>query len=158
MKHIILNQPIEKRTYRKEIRKTDFNHLEALIRIKEKCEMDDNMKNVFNEIRKKHSAYKSQDKNKHKFDENQHITLEQLIDKIIESKLKCYYCEKELFLVYNKIKDTQQWSLERLDNNLGHYNENTCIACLHCNLSRRTDNYIEFKKGKMLKIIKCLGE
>jgi NAD-dependent dihydropyrimidine dehydrogenase PreA subunit len=116
--------------------------------------MNKDMKIVLQYIQRKHSAYKSQDKIKHKFDDNKHITLNELIEKIIESKLKCYYCEKDLYLVYNKIKDSRQWSLERLDNNKGHYNDNTCIACLKCNLSRRTDNYIEFKKGKMLQIIK----
>jgi hypothetical protein len=155
MKHIILNKPLMKQTHRKEIKNMEFDHLEALKKIMKKEPMDDNMKNVMNEIRKKHYAYKSQDKNKHKFDDQQHITLDELIQKIIDSELKCYYCEKQLWIVYNKIKDGQQWSLERLDNNKGHYNENTCIACLSCNLSRRTDNYIEFKKGKMLKIIKC---
>jgi NAD-dependent dihydropyrimidine dehydrogenase PreA subunit len=155
MKHIILNKPLEKRTQRKEIKNTDFNHLDALLRIQRKEPMDDNMKNIMNDLRKKHYAYKCQDKIKHKFDDDKHITLDELIQKLIDSNLKCYYCEKEIVLIYNKIRDTNQWSLERLDNNKGHYNENTCIACLHCNLSRRTDNYIEFKKGKMLRIIKC---
>jgi NAD-dependent dihydropyrimidine dehydrogenase PreA subunit len=154
MKHIIFNKPLVKQTHRKELKNIDFDHLEKLQKIKNKEPMDDDMKNILSEIRKKHYAYKSQDKIKHKFDDIQHITLDQLIDKILESNLKCYYCEKELLLIYNKLKDTSQWSLERLDNNKGHYNENTCIACLHCNLSRRTDNYIEFKKGKMLRIVK----
>lgn len=154
MKHIIFDKPIIKPTHRKEIKNTDFNHLDILKKIKSKEPMNTDMRNILNEIRKKHYAYKSQDKHKHKFDDSQHITLDELIDKILESNLKCYYCEKDLLLIYNKIKDVNQWSLERLDNNKGHYNENTCIACLHCNLSRRTDNYIEFKKGKMLKIVK----
>ena len=154
MKHIIFNKPLVKPTHRKENKNMEFNHLDKLQKIKNKEPMDQDMKNILNEIRKKHYAYKTQDKNKHKFDDEQHITLEQLIDKILESNLKCYYCEKDLLIIYNKIKDTAQWSLERLDNNKGHYNDNTCIACLHCNLSRRTDNYIEFKKGKMLRIVK----
>jgi hypothetical protein len=38
------------------------------------------------------------------------------------------------------------------DNNIGHYESNTCISCLKCNLQRRTDNYEYFKNGKQLKI------
>lgn len=155
MKHIILNKPLLKPTQRKEIKNMDFDHLECLTRIINKDIVDADMKNIMNEIRKKHYAYKSQDKIKHKFDDLQHITLDELIHKIMDSKLKCYYCECDLLLVYNKLKDGKQWSLERLNNDKGHYNENTCIACLKCNLSRRTDNYIEFKKGKMLRIVKC---
>jgi len=44
--------------------------------------------------------------------------------------------------------------LERLDNNLGHYASNTCIACLKCNSKRRTDSHEYFKQGKQLQLIK----
>ena len=106
------------------------------------------------EIKKKHSSYKSQDKLKHKYDESQHITLDQLIHKMVESELKCYYCNKEVVLLYNKKKDPIQWTLERLNNNLGHYASNTCISCLKCNLGRRTDNHEYYKKAKTMTLIK----
>jgi len=108
------------------------------------------------EIKKKHSSYKSQDKQKHKFDETQHITLSQLLDKLKDSQLKCYYCKKEMMLLYNKRKEQLQWTLERLNNNLGHYNENTCISCLKCNLGRRTDNHEYYKKGKTMILEKVI--
>jgi len=75
-----------------------------------------------------------------------------MIEKLYTSGLKCYYCNCDLLILYNKKRDNTQWTLERLDNNLGHYNSNTCISCLHCNLQRRTDNYEYFKNGKQLKI------
>ena len=105
-------------------------------------------------LKKKYSSYKNQDKQSNKFDPEQHITYEQMIQKIYESKLKCYYCNCDLSILYNKKRLKSQWTLERLDNNLGHYNTNTCISCLDCNLRRRTDNYEYFKQSKQIKIMK----
>jgi DNA repair exonuclease SbcCD ATPase subunit len=105
-------------------------------------------------LKKKYSSYKNQDKQSNKFDPQQHITYEQMIEKIYQSKLKCYYCNCDLSILYNKKRLKSQWTLERLDNNLGHYNTNTCISCLDCNLRRRTDNYEYFKQSKQTKIVK----
>jgi hypothetical protein len=107
-------------------------------------------------LKKKYSSYKNQDKQSNKFDPQQHITYEQMIEKIYHSKLKCYYCNCDLSILYNKKRLKSQWTLERLDNNLGHYNTNTCISCLDCNLRRRTDNYEYFKQSKQTKIVKLL--
>jgi hypothetical protein len=107
-------------------------------------------------LKQKYSSYKSQDKQSHKYDPEQHITYEQMIEKIYNSTLKCYYCNCELSILYNKKRLKSQWTLERLDNNLGHYESNTCISCLDCNLKRRTDNYEYFKQSKQTKIIKII--
>ena len=106
------------------------------------------------EIRKKISSYKSQDKKNGKYDETKHITYEQLLQKLKFSELKCYYCNEHMFLLYKKRGEPMQWSLERLDNNIGHYDTNTCISCLKCNLQRRTSNYEYFKFSKNLTISK----
>lgn len=105
-------------------------------------------------LKQKYSSYKSQDKQSHKYDPQQHITYEEMIEKLYNSKLKCYYCNCELSILYNKKRLKTQWTLERLDNNLGHYSTNTCISCLECNLKRRTDNYEYFKQSKQTKIVK----
>jgi hypothetical protein len=109
---------------------------------------------VERELKKKYNAYKNQDKIKHKFDETKHITFTEMVDKLNDSLLKCYYCNCELMILFNKKREGSQWTLERLDNNLGHYASNTCIACLKCNLKRRTDSHEYFKQGKQLQIIK----
>jgi hypothetical protein len=108
------------------------------------------------ELKKKHSSYKSQDKQKHKYDETQHITLPQLIEKLKDCDLRCYYCKKEVMLLYNKKKEKLQWTLERLNNHIGHYKDNTCIACLKCNLGRKTDNHEYYKKGKTMILEKVI--
>jgi NAD-dependent dihydropyrimidine dehydrogenase PreA subunit len=151
MKNIILRDT----TQRKSIHPIEFNHLEVLknIQLNQLSTMEEV---CLKEIRKKHSGYKSQDKLKHKYDESQHITLTELIDKMVESQLKCYYCNRDLLIVYNKKKESIQWTLERLNNNIGHYKENTCISCLKCNLGRRTENYEYYKKGKTMILQKLI--
>ena len=48
-------------------------------------------------------------------------------------------------MFYRYVRDIQQWSLDRIDNNYGHNRDNVEIACLKCNLRRKTiapDKYI----------------
>jgi hypothetical protein len=146
MKCIVIKDASVKAT----IHDISFNQMDILEKLYLKNNDDDYTKDMLKEIRKKHSAYKSQDKNKSKFDKEKHITLDEIIQKLYDCKLKCYYCDCDLFIVYNKRKQTTQWTLERFDNNRGHYADNTCISCLKCNLQRRTDNHIYFKQGKNL--------
>ena len=153
MKQINLNDPFE----RKIIYDIDINQLESISELYLKGELSTNQKtnnDIIDVLKKKYSSYKSQDKQSHKYDSEQHITYEQMIEKLYNSKLKCYYCNCDLSILYNKKRLKTQWTLERLDNNLGHYSSNTCISCLECNLKRRTDNYEYFKESKQTKIVK----
>jgi len=111
-------------------------------------------KDIITVLKQKYSSYKNQDKQSHKYDPEQHISYEEMIEKIYKSGLKCYYCNCDLSILYNKKRLKTQWTLERLDNNLGHYASNTCISCLDCNLKRRTDNYEYFKQSKQTKVVK----
>ncbi len=143
MKHIIFNPNLKKKIHT--IVDDQFSIIESL-------HNNGTHKDVEDEIKKKLYAYKSQDKLKHKFDEENIITYTEIINKLYESKLKCYYCMQEMVILYNKKRESSQWTLERFNNDIGHYESNTCIACLKCNLQRRTDNHEYFKQGKQLKI------
>jgi len=77
-----------------------------------------------------------------------------MIQKLYDSQLNCYYCNCKVLVLFNEKRESTQWTLERLDNNIGHYESNTCIACLKCNLKRRTDSHEYFKQGKQLTLIK----
>ena len=145
MKHIIfLDTTIKKKNY--EIPMNQFEIITLLYEKSINTNIDFEL-----EIRKKISAYKNQDKLHNKYDKAQHITYEQTIQKLYDSKLKCYYCNNDMLILYNKKREGLQWTLERLNNNIGHYNSNTCISCLKCNLQRRTDNHEYFKNGKQFK-------
>lgn len=109
-------------------------------------------------INKKISSYRSQDINKSKFDADLFIDYNFIIEKLFNCKLECFYCNKKVMIIYPIIRESSQWSLERIDNNFGHNKNNVEIACLTCNLKRRTmyhQKYISSQKfGNIIKIDK----
>ena len=147
MKQIKFDNPFSK----KKVYNVDINQIECIETLYLKGETTPDICNV---LKQKFNAYKSQDKKSHKFDIEQHITYEEMIEKLYLSKLKCYYCVCDINILYNVKRQKNQWTLERLNNNLGHYATNTCICCLSCNLKRRTENHEYFKKSKQTVIIK----
>ena len=110
-------------------------------------------KELLREIDKKIASYKSQDINKNKYGED-NINQEQTIEKLVASKLKCYYCKCNMLIFYNKVRDMEQWTLDRIDNDLNHSAENVIVSCLRCNLQRRCQNKDKFLFTKQLKIVK----
>jgi len=109
---------------------------------------------VKQELEKKRKGYKNQDIKKNIYNIKNFITFEQMLEKLVISKLKCYYCRCECLLMYDNVREKKQWTLDRLDNYTGHSSENTVICCLECNLKRGTLNDEKFKFTKQLKIIK----
>lgn len=116
-----------------------------------KCENDRLLKR---EIEKKINGYKHQDIDKNIYNEFLLISLEDTLSKLVSSKLFCYYCKKQILLLYKNVRDPLQWTLDRIDNDQCHSNTNTVIACLHCNLQRRTRDMEKFLFTKQLKIKK----
>ena len=111
-------------------------------------------KKLVQQIRNKIASYKTQDMEKNLYDPTKMITLEQTIEKLKQSLLKCFYCKTQVLLIYEFVREPKQWTLERLDNGEGHTDPNTVISCLSCNLRRRTmhfDRYIETKQMQFIK-------
>ena len=106
------------------------------------------------EITKKISGYKRQDIDKDVYSKNTFISLEELLEKLLCSKLKCFYCKCECELIYENILSKRQWTLDRIENDAGHNADNVVICCLECNLKRGTMNSGRFKYGKQLKFKK----
>jgi hypothetical protein len=106
------------------------------------------------EIKKKLASYKTQDVKKSRYNENTFITMDNVYEKLLTSKLTCYYCKETVCVFYSSARQDNQWTLERLDNSYQHTNENTVIACLDCNLKRNTRNSEHFQFAKQLTIKK----
>jgi hypothetical protein len=104
------------------------------------------------ELAKKINSYKAQDIKKGTYDENKLITFEDTIEKLVSSKLLCYYCSKNINILYKNVREPYQWTLDRKDNNDCHSNDNTIIACMKCNLERRVTDIDKFTFTKRLKI------
>ena len=107
------------------------------------------------ELEKKRQGYRQQDKKKNfQPDDGEIITFDELIMKLVASKLKCFYCKNQVRVFYSKLKDPEQWTLDRIDNDLPHTDDNTVVCCLKCNLQRRVTNADKFAFTKNLKITK----
>ena len=116
--------------------------------------IDSISKTAVTEIHRKMSSYKQQDKLKKLFDESKFLTFDAIIHKMLECNLKCRYCEKEMFVLYDVSREGNQWSVDRIDNYTGHNIDNFHLACLTCNLKRRRRTDEKFLFTKQLKIIK----
>ena len=105
------------------------------------------------ELHKKINSYKQQDIKKDKNLDGL-ISYEELLEKLVLTKLKCYYCRKDVLLLYENNREQKQWTLDRLDNSLGHTKDNVVVCCLKCNLERRCLNDEKFLFTKQMRIIK----
>jgi len=114
----------------------------------------DGKKFMQSEVERKINSYKNQDVKKKKYDENKFIKYEECLEKLVISKLKCYYCKKNCLVYYENKLEKQQWTLDRLNNDIGHETDNVVICCYKCNIKRGRIDDKKFKFTKQLKIIK----
>jgi hypothetical protein len=115
---------------------------------------DDVSKIAIQEINRKISSYKQQDSLKKRYDETKFLTFKSIINKMIECELKCRYCSTEMNVLYDISRETHQWSVDRIDNDVGHNIDNYHLACLDCNLKRRRRTDEKFLFTKQLNIVK----
>ena len=110
---------------------------------------------VSSELKKKISSYKSQDKRKKLYNNDEFIDIKFILKLLNDTNLKCYYCDCNVFILYDIVRELKQWTVERIDNRLGHNKNNSVISCLECNLRRRTmyhENYLLTKQLKLTKV------
>jgi hypothetical protein len=115
---------------------------------------DDVSKIAIQEINKKMYGYKQQDTLKKRYNEEQFLTFESIINKMIECELKCRYCKNEMNVLYDISREMKQWSIDRINNDVGHNIDNYHLACLDCNLKRRRRTDEKFLFTKQLNIVK----
>jgi len=105
------------------------------------------------EIKAKLDGYARQD-DIHGYDLNAIISLDVTVELLLVSKMRCTYCRECCELIYKDVMAPRQWTLDRVDNDQGHAGENVVLACLACNLQRRTMDAERFKFGKQLRVVK----
>ena len=116
-------------------------------------EQDDIMKQfITKELDSKINGYKAQDRKKQL--DCVLINREEIVEKLLVSRLLCNYCRGKVKILFEEVRDNSQWTLDRIDNNIGHSKENTVICCLKCNLERRRLDAEKFRFTKQLKIKK----
>ena len=126
------------------------------------CQIDDNGNDDPNlsqiEIRRqinyKIHSYRSQDIKKNKYDESLFVNYDYVVSLLREKNMKCFYCKENVMLLYNAVREDKQWTLDRMDNSKGHNRGNVEIACLLCNLRRRTMYHERYVFTKQLNVVK----
>jgi len=91
-------------------------------------------------IKGKIAGYKQQDILKKRLNDTEFVKINEVIQLLINSELKCCYCAEDVYILYERVREMKQWSLDRIDNTIGHNTNNLIIACLECNLKRRRTN------------------
>lgn len=107
---------------------------------------------IYQQIRAKLASYRAQDIEKKKSSVSL-MDVSGVIQKLEDCEFKCFYCKEIVLLLYENVRDPRQWTLERLDNRQGHVLENIEIACLSCNLRRRTMKYERYIMTKEIKTV-----
>jgi hypothetical protein len=93
---------------------------------------------IIQQLQIKLSSYKQQDVQKSIYDVDQFIDITTIIQLLIENKLICHYCKNTVKVLYEYVRDPMQWTLDRIDNTFGHNKQNVLLACLNCNIRRKT--------------------
>ncbi len=112
------------------------------------------IKTVQSSINKKIKGYENQDIKKDKLNKKKLIKYDDLLEILVISKLKCYYCKCDCLLMYDNVREKKQWTLDRLNNDEGHNRDNVVVSCLECNLKKGTIDDKKFKFAKQMRIIK----
>jgi len=122
------------------------------------CNKDDeNVKcheKMIQQINRKINSYKQQDKTKNLFNPEKIIKCDQVIELLKSCESICYYCKELVHILYKNVRESKQWTLERIDNDFGHNHDNVVISCLECNLHRRTMYHERYVFTKQLVIKK----
>jgi hypothetical protein len=129
-----------------------INNIHSLNTLNE--EDKNSSKILIKQIEKKINSYKQQDIDKKILNNEKIINLKCIIDKLIEDEIKCYYCNHNMYILYENVRDPKQWTVDRINNDLGHNNDNFVLACLDCNLKRRRRSADKFLFTKQLNIIR----
>lgn len=111
-------------------------------------------KRILQQLSQKMSGYKAQDIQKDIFEPDKFVDLERIVELLIKCNLECFYCKNKVQVLYEYVREPGQWTLDRIDNDYGHNKDNLEVACLQCNIRRRTMYAERYVFTKQLKIIK----
>ena len=139
---------------------------ELLLKIHHKAEVNEKItflneeeERIYNvmikQLEAKIASYRQQDKLKEMLDDTNSINVNSVVKHILLCDIKCFYCHTVMRILYKQSRDPTQWTIDRIDNDLGHTADNYVLACLGCNLKRRRQNLDKFHYTKNLTILKC---
>lgn len=135
---------------------SDANQWQILCLINTEMSNDtDIVKQVRQQINYKINGYKGQDIKKLLYDPTLFINYDYVVSLLHQKQMRCFYCKEQTKLLYNAVRESKQWTLDRIDNSVGHNRGNVEIACLICNLRRRTMYHERYVFTKQLNLVKA---
>ena len=132
----------------------NLDFMENLYILQKKNELNKVQEEIRRQINYKINSYRSQDVKKRLLLESDFVDYDYVLNLLIGKQLKCFYCRDDVMLLYNYVRENKQWTLERIDNKIGHNRGNVEIACLLCNLRRRTMYHERYVFTKQLCVVK----
>ena len=120
----------------------------------ESVEKNTYISKMITHIKSKICGYRQQDILKKRLNEDLLVNFDEVIHLLVSCDMKCCYCSENVYILYEKVRESKQWSLDRINNDIGHNKGNLVIACLECNLKRRRTNKDAFMFTKNMVIIK----
>ena len=117
-------------------------------------EKDEQYSRLIQQIERKVQGYKQQDIDKKILDKEKLIKASEVVQMLKDSELLCYYCKEEMYILYEHVREIKQWTLDRINNDLGHNTDNVFVSCLECNLKRRRCNANKFLFTKQMVIVR----
>lgn len=97
-------------------------------------------------INHKIKNYKKEDMKKNRLIDENYITINWVKDQLIKCNNHCYYCNKLLKLTGYEYKDSNQFSIDRIDNTIAHTQINCVISCWQCNKYKNKLSHDDFLK------------
>ena len=117
-------------------------------------QLEPHLKRISKLIRTKIASYIQQDIKKNRFDDDMKVSINYVLEKLVESRLSCCYCKIPVVIDYQETRQMDQWTLDRVNNYIGHNEGNVLISCLQCNLQRRRIKKDHFLFTKQLVLTK----
>ena len=148
---------VRKATNKWRFENKNLDFMENLYILQKNDDLNEVQEEIRRQINYKINSYKGQDVKKGLFLETDFVYYDYVLNLLIEKQLKCFYCRENVLLLYNYVRENKQWTLERIDNKIGHNRGNVEIACLLCNLRRRTMYHERYVFTKQLCVVK-MGE
>lgn len=134
-----------------------FVNLEKLLCLETNID-DPHLLEIHRQINYKIHSYRSQDLKKSLYDESMFVDYTYVMELLREKRLLCFYCRESTSLLYETVRHGKQWTLDRIDNSFGHNRGNVEIACLTCNLRRRTMYHERYVFTKQMVHVKLLDK
>jgi len=101
---------------------------------------NDNISTIYPQSRI--NEYMKQDVIAHRSLDN-YITSSEVIQLLFKYNYRCMYCHIAL--------NYRSWTLDRIDNNIGHTYSNCVISCLKCNVNQKDMPFNQFYRYESLK-------